>query len=240
MPFPDPPPDWGNDEISKFIDHARGNEFATFANLKDEAAYLIEIDLLFRVAVDALNHSKDWFAGFFVLRAHSNFLAACRLVWSGQIPETYELLRSCLENALYCLYLAKNPDSRETWLRRHDNEDTKKAVRAEFKIGTLLDLASAVAPAEGPIARKLYDRSIDYGAHPNERALMQSLKIIEGVEQIKFQVIYQEHDSVQLRFALKTTAEFGICALSLIQGAYQERFAILGMADELTKLKKGK
>lgn len=137
MSLPDPPPNWGYDEITRMFDNARGNEFATYANIKGEIQRLIDIDALYRKVVDGLNHSKDWFAGFFVLRAHSNYLAACRMGWSGQIPECYALLRSCLENALYGIYLAKNPDSRETWLRRHDSDQHKRKVRNEFKIRML-------------------------------------------------------------------------------------------------------
>ncbi|MEE8216023.1 MAG: hypothetical protein V3S77_04605, partial [Acidiferrobacterales bacterium] len=89
MALPDPPDNWSSDEVTKFIDVARANEFATFANIKGEVQRLIDIDALYRKVIDALNHSKDWFAGFFILRAHANYLASCRMCWSGQIPECY-------------------------------------------------------------------------------------------------------------------------------------------------------
>ena len=134
MALPDPPANWAYDEISKFFNTDRGNEFATFANIKGEIQHLIHIDALYRKVINGLNYSKDWFASFFVLRAHSNYLAACRMCWSGQIPECYALLRSCLENALYGIYLANDPDSRETWFRRHDSDKHKKKVRNEFMV----------------------------------------------------------------------------------------------------------
>jgi hypothetical protein len=185
MPLPPPPPNWEANEISKFFDAARLNEFATFANLKREVARLSDIDLVYRKAIDGLNHSEDWFSGFFVVRAHSNFLAACRLCWSGQVPESYALLRSCLENALYGLYLARNPESCETWLRRHDDAATKMKVKDEFKVGTLLNLAAALDTTEGAVARVLYERTIDSGAHPNELALMQTLQINESANHVE-------------------------------------------------------
>jgi hypothetical protein len=127
-----PPANWSRDEISNLFDVARGNEYATFANLKGEVNRLIDLDTSYRKVIEGLNHSKEWFVGFFVLRTHSNFLAACRMGWSGQIPECYALLRSCLENALYGLYLARNPKSRETWLRRHDSDAHKKKVKDQL------------------------------------------------------------------------------------------------------------
>ena len=199
MELPDAPAAWGNDEISNLLDAARNNEFSTFANLRSETSRLIDIDLSFRKVIDGLNHSNDWFAAFFVLRAHSNFLSACRMSMSGQIPESYALLRSCLENALYGVYLARNPDLRETWLRRHDSDEHKKKVRNEFKIGSMLDCAKSIDSKEGEVAKQLYDLTIDYGAHPNERALMQSLQMEEKGDNIEFMSIYLDADPDHLK-----------------------------------------
>ncbi len=233
MSLPPPPPNWEANEISKFFDAARTNEFATFANQIDDVARLSNIDLGYRKAIDGVNNSKDWFAGFFLLRAHSNFLAACRLCWSAQIPESYALLRSCLENALYGLYLAKHPESRETWLRCHDDEAAKQKVKNEFKIVTMLNLAAAVDPTEGAVAKVLYELTIDSGAHPNELALMQTLQITESADHIEFKSNYLNQDSVALRAALKTTAQVGVCALSLFRVIYPEHFDITGVTDLL-------
>ncbi|MXS82759.1 hypothetical protein [Nitrosomonas oligotropha] len=238
MPLP-PPPNWGRDEISKFIDNARINEFATFANMKEDIARLSDIDFSYRKAIEGLNHAEDWFVGLFLLRAHSNFLAACRLCWSGQIPESYAVLRSCLENSLYGLYFTRNQSSRETWLRRHDSTTAKKKVKNEFKITTMLDLAVEVDKAEGEIAKKLYEQTIDYGAHPNELALMQTLQIYESDKQVEFKITYLEGNSIQLKLTLKTVAQVGVNVLSLFRAVYPERFNILGITDGLRHIKKG-
>lgn len=71
MPLPPPPPNWEANEIARFFDAARSNEYATFANQTAEVARLSDIDLGYRKAIAGVNHSKDWFAGFFLLRAHS-------------------------------------------------------------------------------------------------------------------------------------------------------------------------
>ena len=110
MSLPIPPPEWGTDELTKFLDVARSNSYATFHNLRDEYRRLAEIDGAFRKAVDGLFNTKDWFAAFFLLRAHSSFLGGVRLSISGQVPEGYACLRLALENALYGFYLYKNPE----------------------------------------------------------------------------------------------------------------------------------
>src|SRR5713101_7380058 len=125
MALPMPPKGWGDDEITKFFDVLRENAYATYANLRPWFQKLVAIDSAYRKLIDSLHNSQDWFAAFFLLRAHSNYRTAVRLSTSGQLPETYTALRSCLENGLYGLYLSKNPGSRETWLRRHDSDAHK-------------------------------------------------------------------------------------------------------------------
>jgi len=239
MPLPEPPPGWGCDGITEVFDKARKNEFATFANLKEEVNRLIGIDSLYKKIIELLNHSPEWFTGFFVLRAHSNYLAACRMCCSGQVPECYVLLRSCLENALYGLYLAKNPESREVWLRRHESEEHKRAVRNEFKIRNMFDLAVEMDKKSGEITEKLYERTIDYGAHPNERALMQTMQKKETDENIEFKIAYFDEDAKPLRLALKTTAQVGICSFYLFYPVYKERFDIMGITEKLDRVKEG-
>src|SRR3972149_11921583 len=116
--LPAPPAGWGGDEVTAFIDNARLNSFATYANLRPEYGAVAEIDVVFRKLVGNLLNTRDWFAAFFLLRAHSAFLAGAHLAMSGQAAETHAPLRLCLENALYGLYLARNPGSRGNWLRR--------------------------------------------------------------------------------------------------------------------------
>jgi len=239
MALPHPPANWDREEIPRFIDAARNNEFATFANKYPEVSRLSDLDIAFRKAIDSLHNSKDWFAAFFLLRAHSNLLGACRLSWSGQNPEAYALLRSCLENALYGLYFAKKPDSRETWLKRHDSEESKRAVRNKLTIKALLSLAEAVSPTEGAVARILYERTIDMGAHPNELALMQALHMSEGDNRIGFQIQYLSNSPAVLDASLKTTAQVGACALSLFTPVFSERFQIIGVIDMLNHIKVG-
>jgi len=239
MTLPAPPPKWGQDEISKFLDDARGNEYATFANLTGEIDRFIDIDWSYRKAIEGLNHSNKWFTGFFVARAHSNFLAACRMGWSGQIPECHAILRSCLENALYGLYFAHNPDSQESWLRRHDSAESKKRIRNEFTIGKMLTFAKSLSKEEGEKAEKLYENAIDHGAHPNERAVMQMIQTIEKPNHDEFKLIYLVDDVEHLKSTMKTTAQTGVCTLSLFRSIYKERFDILGVTATIDHIKKG-
>jgi len=235
----DPPAGWGNDDITAFIDHARQNCFATYANLRQEYAKIAEVDAIFRKVPDNLINTPDWFAALFLLRAHSAFLAGAHVAMSAQATETYALLRVCLENGLYGLYLARNPNSRETWLRRHDNEQATRRVKEEFKISNLFATLRGIDNTHAEIVRKLYERCIDYGAHPNERAFIQSLQTEEGPDKTKLQIVYLNNDPSIRRACLKTVAQVGLSVLNIFQLVFRERFLLTGLSDKLNHARQG-
>ncbi len=68
---------------------------------------------------------------------------------------------------------------------------------------------------------------------------MQTLQINNSADQIEFKSNYLDQDSVALRTAMKTTAQVGVCALSLFRAVYPERFDIMGVTDLLRHVKVG-
>ena len=233
------PKNWGQDKVSNFIETAQKNTFATFDNLKDVFKFFEDIDESFRRIIDNIDNARDWFPAFFLLRAHSSYLGAVRLSTSGQLPEAYMILRGCLENSLYGFYLFKKPKSVEVWLNRHDDEVAKKKVRTEFKIGPMLKLLSSNDSKLGTVASGLYERTIDYRAHPNAWALLTNLTKKKNDDSIKFELSYLTGKSPALALCLKTNAQVGVCSLLVFKLVFKERFDLLGISDILQKLRRG-
>jgi hypothetical protein len=146
------------------------------------------------------------------------------------------VLRGCLENALYGFFLHEHPTLAEVWLARHDDESSKKRVKQQFKIGRMLDVLDAKDTATGRIVRELYARAIDWGAHPNERALTQNLRMTKETSATKFERNYLTGNGPALQLCLRTTAQVGISVLCLYQLVLPERFALLGLSGELRRL----
>ena len=236
--LPEPPKGWGIDGLTSFIDNTRRNSFATYANHRTGYVALNEIDSLIRKVIESLYNTKDWFAAFFLFRAHSGFLASSHLAMSGQVAEAYAALRLSLENGLYGHYLAKNPASQETWLRRHDSQEAKRRVRDEFKIRTLLDTLSTSNKNEATAAELLYEFCIDYGGHPNERALTQNLKTEPKKDTIKLEVVYLSADPDVVRLCLKAVAKVGVSVLGIFRLVFKERFDLTGLTDRLDRVKR--
>jgi len=236
----DPPPGWGRDDLSAFVETARRNTFATFVQARQVWALLGRIDAALRRAIEGMHNARAWFEGFFLLRAHAAYLGAARLSTSGQLPEAYMILRGCLENALYGLFTHENPGLGEVWLRRHDDAASRQRVRDEFKIGRMMDLLEARDPGTGRAARDLYERTIDFGAHPNELALTSVLRLTWGEGAVRFDLNYLSDNSTPaLALCLKTNAQVGVCALGTFRLVVPERFDLLGLSDELTRLNAG-
>jgi hypothetical protein len=239
MPITEIPPDWDRDALSEFIETARHNTFATFVNLLREYSVLKNIHELYKYAIDNLINTPEWFAAFFLLRAHSAYLGGVRLAISGQCAETYMVLRGCIEAAIYGLYLSRNKNSQETWLSRHNNEESLKRVKKEFKIVNLFNFLKTVDPKNYNTATLLYERTIDYGAHPNELALTSLLKKTDEGDMIKFNLNYLSGYTPAFHLSLKTTAQVGLCSLYIFKNVYSDRFKILGLSEKLDKLTAG-
>src|SRR6266481_4471536 len=96
-----PPPGWGNDELSKYLQKVHENHYASFVQKKAWFDKLSAVnDLFFTVAKNIINPENP-VAAILFYRSHSAYLAAGSCATAGQVVESMVLVRSCLENAAY-------------------------------------------------------------------------------------------------------------------------------------------
>jgi hypothetical protein len=234
-----PPSGWGADALSAFLQTSRDNVFARFVTQYPVYQRLAEIDKAYRLIVDNLANAPDWFVAMFLPRTHSSYLAATHLALVGQIPETYMLLRGCLENAVYGFYFHHKPESHDRWLKRHQTATAEKIVRDEFKIRRMLRLLTDHDNEVGPIVTMLYERTINYGAHPNERGVLQTAKLTSDETHHRLELIYLAGDNKALLACLKSTAQVGVASLKIFRHAMPERYDLLGLTALLSSLQEG-
>lgn len=189
----DVPTGWGKDSLSHFLEVSQQSELATFEEKSDKYKQLQTINdrflgnrqnLILSIMPTILEHyddvefdqltleHKDWLELFFYLRTQAAFVGASKLALSAQIPETYMLLRGVLENAMYGFYIWKNPDKKEIWLARDDSPEAKQLVKNTFKVSYNYDAISSVDSALRDDVYKLYNDTIDKGAHPNVKTFI--------------------------------------------------------------------
>lgn len=124
-------------------------------------------------------------------------------------------------------------------LRRHDDEASRRRVQSEFTIRKLLDHLNSIDANTHGVAQRLYDRTIDYGGHPNERSVTAQVKTEFTESRIEFSAEYFCCGNLVHRVALNSTAQTGICCLDMFYHAFRDRYRILGIDLELDEIRKG-
>ncbi|MDQ0313660.1 hypothetical protein J2S73_000097 [Amorphus orientalis] len=232
-----PPPGWGDDKLTAYIENFRANQFATFHHKKTEFGDACNVDNLFLRFLDGAMNPTPFPPVNFLLRAHSSFRASVSSVMGGQVYEAYAILRVCLEQAAYGFYIGSDSARWELWAQRGESKESRAAVRKEFTAGKIIRHLRMMAPNIAGKYERLYERLIDYGAHPNEQGFVLSSSMVRSEDIIQFNSIYLHEDGHPLEFALSTCVQVGIGALQIAQLIYPTRFMLLGIGEELTSLR---
>jgi hypothetical protein len=233
------PPGWGNDELSKFLQRTHDNHYAIFATKRVWYEKLSAVnDLFFKVAINIINPPEP-VATALSYRSHSAFLAACECAMAGQIVESMVLDRSCLENAAYALHIHSHAGLDVLWLNRNQSDAEMKAMKKEFTNGKLRETIGNCDNRLLNIFDHLYERSIDFGGHPNQRGVAGSVKLERDEERSLFVQTYLHGDGLPLDHALKTTAQAGICALRISQFMMKAKFELLGIRASIEQVQQG-
>jgi hypothetical protein len=232
------PPGWGSDTLTRFLETAYRNRFATFDNKKVAFGRLANLDACFERMMTGWKDPHNFVSALLYIRSHAALRAACENAMAGQIAETFTQLRSCLEYAAYALHINQTPATGETWLRRHDSEAATKQMKSEFTVGKVRATIAKLDSKLAGIFADLYERTIDFGAHPNERAVTSSAMVTERLGARILTQLYLHTDGLQLDHGLKTAAQVGVCALMLLKMAFPDRFQSLGLDADLTALQR--
>jgi hypothetical protein len=188
------PPPWGDDPLSTFLKNAEYNDRVSALNLASVYALLKRVHAAFgrvQSAVEKDNRKHLLIPRFLVVRTHSSFLAAIRLGMSGQLSESYVLLREAIEQAWYALHIARDPrppDRTTVWLCRNDDQASKAKCKTEFTVRNVRSTHESVDPETAKQLHDLYETMIDFGAHPNQMGLLAFLKYSETDKEINYQV----------------------------------------------------
>ncbi|MDH2091486.1 hypothetical protein N5K21_22400 [Rhizobium pusense] len=232
------PEGWGDNTLTSYLEDYRNNQFATFVGKETEVADLTAIDRMLTKMLLNVRDPKPFVPMTFLLRSHSAYRAAAGAVMAGQLFEAQALLRLCLEHAAYGHYLGGDNALWERWMRRHDSDDHRKAVRKEFTAANVEKKLQAADTSLAAAYQTLYERLIDFGAHPNEKGFSMSSNIRRENRDVHIEAVYLHGDGLPLSLALKTTAQVGIAVLRIGQILYPSRFKDLNLDSDLDGIKK--
>lgn len=212
---------------------------ATALNCRPQFQRLSDIDALYWRMLENMNQSPEHFAGLFLFRTHCSFLGGCRLAFGGQVAEAYMVFRGALESALYGLYVAFDTSRQETWLRRHVDEASRKRVKDEFTIAKVMAHLKGIDERTHDIVKSLYDTTIDYGGHPNERTVSSQVATTQEGDRTNFSADVFNCGDLPHLACLKSAARVGIVCLDIFGHVFRARYKLLGIDLRLDQLRVG-
>ncbi len=233
------PVSWGKDPLSEFWDMAGSNVVTNFANNPPDLKRLRKVDTAFLKIVEHQRQPRNVVVSLLLISAHTAFRAASNIIMSGMPTQSYPLIRNVLEHAGYAAMIARDPALGEVWLRRHDSPETKKKQRNMFSTTAM---KAAVGAFDTALLKRwdyLYEYTIDFGGHPNERSLTSNLEIDDEGPTKTYKVQYLQGDTLFVQGAMKNLARAGLTALFTFQHTMPERFQLLGLREELQALRRG-
>lgn len=181
--------------------------------LKEPLKFLGDVDSLYIDFLQDAGNIKPVTASILLLNAHASLRAAMRLAFSGQLMPVFMTLRGSVESALYANAMVGNPELQDVWLKRDSDEKARQTCRQEFTSGKMFHyLSKAHDQGFSDRLREIYDSTIDFGAHPNNRSLIRSIRIEEldtGEHAVNFAYIHGV-GSFELRQSLVACAEIGL------------------------------
>jgi hypothetical protein len=216
---------------------ASDNVLATYAQNRTEYDTIQEIDAAYVTFMDTLLNPDDPVAPLFVLQAHAAYRAAAGLAMSCQSSPAFMVMRGCLESSLYGLYFNRRFETFEMWTKRHDDDEARRRVKNEFKISRLKECLGEIDPQTNEVVGRLYEKTIDFGAHPNVAALAGAFRATRGEGRQQFKILYLSTHPPTIRGTLKSVAQTGVCSLLIFRNAFPERFDLLGITETLRSLR---
>lgn len=202
-------------------------------------AKLVAIDAEYaKVTESWVNPSSEIIALPFV-RCHGAYRTAAGLAMAGQAAEAYVQSRAMLEYGAYAVHIHCDPSLGMVWLDRHQGAAEMAAQRAAFSHRKVLASVIAANRHAGAHFEELYQRTIDFGGHPNERSVTGNLKMVEEPDRRVMLAVLQHGDGPELDMALKSVAQCGMIALEIFQVIYSAKFELLGINAVMLELRKG-
>jgi hypothetical protein len=218
-------------------DKSQHNDLAYFLRLANDccnkALDQLKEALEFMEAVDALHIDfikdaagiKPALASILLLNAHASLRAALGLAFSGQLLPVFMTLRGSIESALYANAMVRKPELQDVWRNRDSDERARQKCRDEFTAKKMFRyLSEAHDQAFADRVQDLYDSTIDFGAHPNNRSLISSTRIEDlgtGEHELSFTYIHGLN-SFELRQSLVACAEIGLTVFFVALVCFEE------------------
>lgn len=156
---------------------------ATSENARDHASeppqlmFLVDqMDQIFQLEIFSRDFDFDPTAGLLVMNAYTMLLSAVRQALSGHVVSTFPIVRTALESACYSFLISRDEARADIWFCRHDSEKAHKNCRDAFTVAKAVKELKAIDSSMAEYVQAHYEASIDFGAHPNRKSVIDHLE----------------------------------------------------------------
>lgn len=228
--------------FSSYLQRAARNERANALNLPGVFALLEQLEAALAAAVTAAQRQDDGarLAPRFLLgRGYACCLAAARLALSGQVIEGFMPLRGAIEASWYALHMSADPaplNRVEIWMGRHNDDASKERCKREFTIKNVHQTHLGRDAEVAAIFHRLYEATIDLGAHPNPRSILGVLTETETPDGSQYNMAILTTDQRIIVSTLERVVDVGIGVLKTFQLVFPQEFAAAGLAATIDRL----
>jgi hypothetical protein len=232
--------------LTGFIATVQRNQQGNLARFPVQYDLIRRVDKCFVDVSAHLAYAKPVFAAHMFLRSHYAYKTAASMTLAGQVPESFVMMRSCLEYAGYALAIfadpgmADVPSREEVFVNRHVDATSMKAQKEEFKIGKIVQEITAHDQKLANTFQFLYQRSIDYGGHPNPHGMLTAMSIDKEDDKfssISITTLALTLEPLPLQFAMKSAAQVGLTSLYIFQQMFKAKFELLRVRAEMDALR---
>lgn len=174
------------------------------------------------------------------LRSQYAYKTAAGMTLAGQFAESFVMMRSCLEYAGYALLLFAHPYLEEVFVNRHVDDATKSTQRKKFQIPNIVAEIEKFDLKLGGVYKDLYDRSIDFGGHPNPHGMFSATNIDKDEDEkltgmITFALVI---DPKIIEFSMHKVAQVGLTSLCVFRRVFEGNFESRGINLKIDSLRR--
>jgi len=225
--------------LARFFQTVHRNQQGNQKRFPQRYHIIQRVDDCFTKAGGHIGAAKPLFTGPMFLRSQYAYKAAAGMTLAGQFPESFVMMRSCLEYAGYALLIFTDPSLEEVFLNRHADDASKKALRGKFEVAAITKAITGFDQKLSVIFKDMYDRSIAFGGHPNPHGMLGSMNIAkDGDEQMTGMSTFAlAVEPRVIEFAMHKVAQVGLTALCTLQHIFADKFEQLGISSKIDALR---
>jgi hypothetical protein len=228
---------WGTDDLTLFLETVHRNQQGNGQRFPIPYSLIQRVNDCFVLGGKHLTNPKPIMTGPLFLRSQYAYKTAVGMALAGQIVEAFVMLRSCLEYSGYALAIFATPTLEEVFLKRHFNADSMRTQKDKFKISNILKVIARFDKKLSQFFQILYDRTIDFGAHPNPSGTLNAIKLEKEEASMSYTTLALVTEELPLLHAFENTRQVGLLVLFIFQHIFKEKFELLGIREEMDALK---